>query len=81
MEIKPVQIRIWVSQEHAEFINSVTDEHQTLQKSHVIRDALDLLRFKVTKERNKKRSARLAELEDFTPGKTATNSSAISKGN
>ena len=73
MEMK--QIRVWVTTEQDEFMSSLTKGMAMVTKSSVIQESLALLIAK------KNRAIKKAELEDFTPGKTATNSSAISKGN
>ena len=73
MEMK--QIRVWVTTEQDEFMDGITKGKPMATKSTVVQESLALLMAKKT------RAIKKAELEDFTPGKTATNSSAISKGN
>ena len=74
MEMK--QIRVWVTTEQDEFMDGITKGKpmSVVNKSTVVQESLALLMAKKT------RAIKKAELEDFTPVKTATNSSAISKG-
>ena len=69
------QIRVWVTTEQDEFMDGIVKGKPMVTKSSVVQESLALLIAK------KARAIKKAEFEDFAPGKTATNSSAISKGN